>query len=173
MPRGTEDPAGVREPDGVVGGSVHDQKRPAKCADPLVQICGPDVLYEVAAEGEGLAADQERRLALGEDPVDECVVDVLDVRRLVRRADTRDRTYRLDRVGGCDYRRATEGVTDQEPDAPAALLHEPNRLDGVADLVRERAVSPVTLRVAESQVVEPQHADALAGELLADAARSY
>src|SRR3954452_13703777 len=112
MPRGTEDPAGVRDPDGVVGGRVHDQKRPTKCADPLVQICGPDVLYEVAPEGERLAADKERRLALGEDPVDECVVDVLDVRRLVRRADTRDRSYRLDRVGGRDHRRAPAGVTD-------------------------------------------------------------
>src|SRR3954453_19444729 len=113
MPRGTEDPAGVRDPDGVVGGSVHDQKRPAKWADPLVQICGPDVLYEVAPEGERLAADQERRLALGEDPVDECVVDVLDVRRLDGCPDTRDRSYRLDRVSGRDHRRATEGVADQ------------------------------------------------------------
>src|SRR3954469_20468099 len=110
MPRGTEDPAGVRDPDGVVGGSVHDQKRPAKCADPLVQICGPDVLYEVAPEGEGLAADQERRLALGAGRAAECVEDWLGVRGLVRRPDTRDRTYRLDRVGGCDHCRATEGV---------------------------------------------------------------
>ncbi len=46
-----------------------------------------------------------------------------------------------------------------------------DRSSGVADLVGERAVTPVALGVAESEVVEAEHADALAGQLLADAAR--
>src|SRR3954451_19193174 len=116
MPRGTEDPAGVRDSDGVVGRSVHHQERPAQCADPLVQICRPDVLYEVAPERQGLAADQKRRLTIGENPFDERVVDVLDVSRLVRRADARDRTYRLDRMGGGYHRGATERVADEQAD---------------------------------------------------------
>src|SRR3712207_5544888 len=49
-------------------------------------------------------------------------------------------------------------------------FHEADRLSGVFDLVRERPVAPVALGVAKSEVVEAEHADALAGQLLADAA---
>ena len=35
----------------------------------------------------------------------------------------------------------------------------------------ERPVAPVALGISESEVVEPQHSDAVAGELLADSAR--
>jgi hypothetical protein len=56
-------------------------------------------------------------------------------------------------------------------DLTAGPLHEADRLSGVVYLVGKRAVTPVALGVAKSEVVEAEHADALAGQLLADAAR--
>ena len=44
----------------------------------------PYVLDEVPPQGERLPADQPRRLSLLEDALDQGVVVVLDVRRLVR-----------------------------------------------------------------------------------------
>jgi hypothetical protein len=51
------------------------------------------------------------------------------------------------------------------------LFHEADRPSGVLYLVGERAVAPVALGVAKPEVVEAEHANALAGQLLADAAR--
>ena len=75
-------------------------------------------------------------------------------------------------MGRRDHRRPAEGVPHQEPHVAAGLVHEPRRLGGVGDLVRERAVAPVALGVTEPEVVEAQHPDTLAGQLLADPARS-
>ena len=44
--------------------------------------------------------------------------------------------------------------------------------DCVGDLVRERPVAPVALGVAQAEVVEAEHADALAGKPFADPASS-
>ena len=74
-------------------------------------------------------------------------------------------------MGGGDHGRAAEGVPDQEPHLAARVVHELHRADRVGDLVGERPVTPVTLGVAQAEVVEAEHADALAGELLADPAR--
>jgi hypothetical protein len=60
----------------------------------------------------------------------------------------------------------------QEPHLAVGLVHEPHRLHGVRNLVGERTVAPVALGVTESEVVEAEHSDALAGQLLADPARS-
>ena len=46
-----------------------------------------------------------------------------------------------------------------------------NCLDRVVNLLGERAVTPVPLGVAEAEIVEAKHADALARQLFADAAR--
>ena len=62
-------------------------------------------------------------------------------------------------------------MPDEEVDLTAGIVHELHRAYGVGDLVGERPVAPVPFGVAKAQVVEAQHADALAGELLADPAR--
>ena len=72
---------------------------------------------------------------------------------------------------GGDHGRAAEGVPDEQAHLAAGVVHELHRADGVGDLVGERPVAPVALGVAQAEVVEAQHADALAGELLADPAR--
>ena len=48
---------------------MHDEQRPAQRADPLAEIGSADVLDEVPLQRERLAADEERRLAVGLDPV--------------------------------------------------------------------------------------------------------
>ena len=83
---------------------------------------------------------------------------------------TTARTF-LDQVRRRNGRCATEGVPDDKPDPTSGFLHEPNRLSGVLDLVRKRSVAPIAFGVAEPQVVEAEHADALAGEPLAYATR--
>ena len=70
-----------------------------------------------------------------------------------------------------DHRRTAEGVSHQEPDDAAGLVHEHRCLDGVGNLVRERTIAPIALGVAEPEVVEAQHPDPLAGQLRADPAR--
>ena len=70
-----------------------------------------------------------------------------------------------------DHGRAAEGVPDEQPHVAAGGVHELHRTHRVGDLVRERPVAPVAVGVAQADVVEAQHPDALAGELLADAAR--
>ena len=87
-------------------------------------------------------------------------------------ASRRDRLHARDLPGGRDHCRAAERVPHQEVDRPTLVGHEPARLHGVGDLVRERAVTPVALGVTEPDVVEAEHPDALAGQLLADAAGS-
>ena len=99
------------------------------------------------------------------------VVVVLDVGGLVRRPDTGHRLHRRALVGGGDHGRATEGVPDEQPHLAARAVHVLHRADRVGDLVGERPVTPVALGVAQAEVVEAEHADALAGELLADPAR--
>ena len=170
VPRGPEDLARVRDAHRVVGRGVHDQEGSAQRADLLTQVGRAHVLDEVPPQGERLAADQERRLAVGEDPLHEDVVVVLDVAGIVRRPDARHGAHRVDLVRRGDDRRPAEGVPHQEPHLAAGLVHEPHRLRGVGDLVGERPVAPVALGVAEPEVVEAQHPDALARQLLADPA---
>src|SRR5829696_9992596 len=122
-------------------------------------------------ERQRFAPDQERRLPFFEDAFDKSVVVVLNVGRLVRGADAHHGTHTVDQVRGGNDCRAAEGVPDKQPDATSGPFHKPHRLSGVLYLVRERAIAPVAFRVAESKVVETEHADALAGQLLADAAR--
>ena len=114
---------------------------------------------------------EERRLALGLDPLHQGVVVVLDVAGVVRRPDAGHRRDRRTLVGGGDHGRPAEGVPDEQPHLAARVVHELHRADGVGDLVGERPVAPVALGVAQTEVVEAQHADALAGQLLADPAR--
>ena len=102
---------------------------------------------------------------------DQGVVVVLDVAGVVRRADAGHRRDRRTVVGGGDHGRSAERMSDEQPDLAARVVHELHRADGVGDLVRERPVAPVPLGVAQAEVVEAQHADALAGQLLADPAR--
>jgi hypothetical protein len=42
---------------------MHNKQRPAKGLDATPQIRRPDILNEVPREGQGLATNQERRLA--------------------------------------------------------------------------------------------------------------
>ena len=70
-----------------------------------------------------------------------------------------------------DHGRAAERMPDQQAHLPAGVIHELHRPHGVGDLVGERTVAPVALGITESEIVETQHADALAGELFADPAR--
>ena len=79
VPGGSEDLARVRDADGVVRGRMHDEQRSFQRADALAQIGGADVLDEVPFEGQRLAPDEERRFALGVDPLAQGVVVVLDM----------------------------------------------------------------------------------------------
>jgi hypothetical protein len=92
---------------------------------------------------------------------------VLDVAGLVRRTDARHRTHRGDLVRCGENRRAAKGVAHEQSNPAAGLVHEPGRMRDVRNPVREPTIAPVTLGPAESQVVEAQHPDALAGQLLA------
>jgi hypothetical protein len=71
-------------------------------------------------------------------------------------------------MGGGDHGRAAEGMADQQFHLAIRGVHELHRADGVLHLVRERTVAPVTLGTTEAEIVEAQHPDALACELLAD-----
>src|SRR3712207_2352558 len=148
---------------------MHDQKCPSQAVDSLVKVCGAHILDEVTTEDQCPSTDEERRLSVAHDAIYEGVVVVLDVAGLVGRADADDSANAIDQVrrgyDGC----AAERVTHQQPDWSPGRLHEPDCLGGVLDLVGERAVAPVALRVAQTEVVEPQHADSLAGQLFADA----
>src|ERR1700730_6269570 len=92
--------------------------------------------------------------------------------RLVRRADTGHRCHRLTLVRGSDDGRAPKGMPDEQAYVAARSVHELHRADCIGDLVRERPVAPVALGVAQAEVVEAEHADALTCELLTDPARS-
>jgi hypothetical protein len=92
---------------------MHHEQRPAQCADPLAQIRRAYILDEVPPERECFAADQERRLSFFEDALDEGVVIVFDVGRLVRRADAHDSAHSVDQVCCGDDRGAAEGVPDE------------------------------------------------------------
>jgi len=81
--RGAENLAGVNDADGVVGWRMRHQKCAAQLPDLLVQIGGPDVLYEVTPQRQRFSADEERCLALLHDSLYECVVVVFDMGRLV------------------------------------------------------------------------------------------
>ena len=117
-----------------------------------------------------LPPTEERRLALGLDALDQRVVVVFHVAWVVRRPDAGDRHHGRTVVGGREHGRPAERVSDEQADFAARVVHELHRAHGVGDLVGERPVAPVALGVAETEVVEAQHADALAGELLADPA---
>ena len=82
-----------------------------------VQVRRTYILDEVPPERQCLAADQERRLAFSEDAFDQGVVVVLDMGRLVRRADAHHGAYGVDQVGGGDDGGPAEGVPDEEPDS--------------------------------------------------------
>src|SRR5690606_8432788 len=96
------------------------------------------------------------------------VVGAFDVRRLGRRADADHRGHTGAVVGGGDDGRTAERVSDQQSDVAALLAHELPGAHGVGDLAGERPVAPIPFGVAESEVVEAQHADALGGQLFAD-----
>ncbi len=170
MPGGPEDLAGVGDADGVVRRRVHHQQGPTQRPDALAQVGLPHVLEEVPTQRQRLAADQEGRLALGHDPLDQGVVVVLDVAGLERGGHTGHRLDPVDQVRRGDPRGPTEGVPHQQPDVASGLLQETDGLGGVVDLVGEGAVAPVALGVPQPEVVEAQHADPLAGQLLADPA---
>src|SRR5215213_4311688 len=136
-----------------------------------VQIRRSDILDEMPPERQCFAPDQERCLPFFKGAFDKSVVVVLNVGWLVRGADAHHGTHTVDQVCSGNDCRAAEGVPDKQPDATSGPFHKPHRLSGVLYLVGERAVAPVAFRVAESKVVEAEHADALAGQLLADAAR--
>ena len=74
-------------------------------------------------------------------------------------------------MGGGDRGGAAERVPDEQAHLAARVVHELDGPHGVGDLVREGPVAPVALGVAEAEVVEAQHADALGGQLLAHPAR--
>ena len=136
-----------------------------------MQVRAAYVLDELPLHRQRLVAERRRRLALREDTVDDGVVVVLDVRGVVRRTDGGDRA-RLGYVrGGGDHRGTAERVADQDLHVAPRRLQEARGLGGVGDLVGEGAVAPVTLGVAEPEVVEAQHPDALRGKLLADPRR--
>jgi hypothetical protein len=59
-------------------------------------------------------------------------------------------------------------MTDEDVGRRPSFGHELACPDDVVDLDGERAVAPITLRVTQTKGVEPQHADAVLGELLAD-----
>ncbi len=122
-------------------------------------------------EGQRLAADEERRLALGVDALAQRVVVVLDVGGLVRGADAGHRHDLRAMVGRGDDRRAPEGVSDEQAYLAARGVHVLDRAGRVGDLVGERSVAPVPVGLTEAEVVEAEHADALARELFTDPAR--
>src|SRR5215218_3844841 len=150
---------------------MHHEQRPAQCADPPVRIRLSDILDEMPPERQCFAPDQERRLPFLEDAFYKSVIVLLNVGRLVRGTHAHHGTHTVDHVRSGNEYRAAKGVPDKQPDATSGPFHKPHPLSGVVYLVRKRAVAPVAFRVAESKVVETEHADALASELPADAAR--
>src|SRR3954470_17088501 len=98
--------------------------------------------------------------------MNEAVVVVLDVRGFVWRADAGHCRHRVALVGAGDRRGAAERVPDEQPDLATRAVHELDGPNGVGDLVGEGPVAPVALGITKSEIVEAQHPDALAGELL-------
>jgi hypothetical protein len=113
VPRCPEDVACVSDANRVVGRRMHNKQRPAKGSDATSQIRRPDILDEVPPEGQGLATNQERRLAFLENPFQQGVVVVFNMSWLVWRADAHHGTHLIDQMR-CSYdRRTAEGVADE------------------------------------------------------------
>jgi hypothetical protein len=60
-------------------------------------------------------------------------------------------------------------VADQEMDRHSPVAHELGRTNGIGHLDREGAVTPLSARLSEPEIVEAEHPEALGRELLANA----
>src|SRR6185312_7968561 len=71
--------------------------------------------------------------------------------------------------GRGDHCGTPERMSDEDVGDCVLFGHELACPDDVIDLDGERTIAPVALRVTQSERIEAQHADAVQGELLADA----
>ena len=171
MPGGLEDIAGVLDADGVVGRGVQDQQRQLQVPDLVAQIGTADILDESPLEGQCLAADHPLPAALGEHLLQAGVVLMLDMGGVERRTDGHHRTHPRAVPGRRDGGGPTPGVAHQQVGGGAAVGHEPTGFHQIVHLDGERTVTPVAPRTAQPECIEPQHADAVGGQLFADPGR--
>src|SRR5687768_9793905 len=92
---------------------MHDEQRLAKLADGLRRIVALEVVEELLAHVKRPPADVDGRLAFAEE-LFLVANEMLDVMRIVRRADRRHRPRLSDPLGGRKRRRAPEAVPDED-----------------------------------------------------------
>ena len=156
MPRGTEYVAGVRDAHGVIGRRMHQQQGAANSLDRSRRSAERTSSMKCRLRVSALPPDEERRFTVSVDSVEKSVVVVLHVSGLERCCDAERRRHRRALVG----RGYGGGPLEECP--PRSLTSRPESFTNstartVSSTVRERHITPVTLGLAQTEVVDPQH----------------
>ena len=152
-------------------GRVHHQQRLVQFCHLRHQIVFGDVVEEFAADVERAAGERDLDLALGADVLDLVLEKMRDMGRIGRRCDGDDRLGFRNLSGGGEYRGAPKTVPDQDR---RGFVGFPQMIGGeheIGDVGGECRIGEFAFAGAEAGEVEPQHRNALVGELKRDAPR--
>jgi hypothetical protein len=170
--RGREDLCRVGDLDDRIVRRMHDEQGFPKLADVLRRVVALEVFEEIFANAERTSADVDRRFAFR---LELFLVgdEVLDVARIVRRAERRYGTrfgYAARRREHC---RTAEAVSDEDLRRAVVFLEVIGSAHDVFDVRRERRVGEIAAARAKPGEIEAQHRDAARRERLPDVSRGF